>query len=230
MDEYGNGGMMWGESWIWIIVVFALLFGWGNGGAGFAGGGNRSGAADNYVLTSDFANIERKLDGVNNGLCDGFYTNAQLIAGVNQNMATGFANAELSRANTQAATMQQLFNMQMAQQNCCCENRAAIADVKYNIATGDNQTQNVINNGTRDLIENQNANTRAILDALNTQAIAAKDAKIAEQNQQIFSLQLAASQQAQNNYLLGQLKQAPVPAYVVQNPYCCATNTGCGCA
>ena len=77
-----NGGGMFGDgNWLWIIVVFALLFGWGNGGFGGNRGGQGS-AVDGYVLTSDFANIERKIDVVNNGLCDGFYAQAQLVNGV----------------------------------------------------------------------------------------------------------------------------------------------------
>lgn len=82
---------------------------------------------------------------------------------------------------------------------------------------------------TRDVIDNQNANTRAILDALNRQAIEAKDTKIAEQNQQIFQLQLAASQERQNNYLVSQLGyQCPKPAYVVQPPQQVTFPTNCG--
>ena len=88
----GNGGWWW----IFIIVLFWMWGGWG--GNGF--GGNRNvgaGAVDGYILTSDFANLERKLDGVNNGLCDGFYAQAQLVNGVQQNLSNGFMSAEISR-------------------------------------------------------------------------------------------------------------------------------------
>lgn len=73
---------------------------------------------DGYVLTSDFANVERKIDSVNQGLCDGFYQQAQLVNGTNMAMANGFAQAELSRNNQQAALMQQLNAMQMQNQEC----------------------------------------------------------------------------------------------------------------
>ena len=132
-DGFGNG-------W-WIILLFLFGF-WGGGfnnGFGRNGGGSTGGAIDGYVLTSDFANIERKLDGVNNGLCDGFYAmNTSLLNGfasVNQNMSNGFQTAELSRANQQAALMQQLNAMQMQAANCCCETREAIQGVNYNLAT-----------------------------------------------------------------------------------------------
>lgn len=99
-----NGGMgMWGQDWIWIIVLF--LFGWGRNGWG-GNNGNGAGVMDGYILTSDFANIERKIDNVNNGLCDGFYAQAQLVNGVQNAMQQGFMSAEISRANQQAAFMQ----------------------------------------------------------------------------------------------------------------------------
>lgn len=98
------------------------------------------------------------------------------------------------------------------------------------MATQACETRQSINTGTRDIIDNQNANARAILDAMTAQRIEAKDAKIAEQNQQIFAAQLAASQAAQNSYLLNQLRPLPVPAYQSCNPWAAGTYNGCnGC-
>ena len=112
-----RGGMFGGDGW-WAIIIFALIFGWGRGGYGAGngagdGGSTGTGAAmAGYVLTSDFANLERKLDGVNNGLCDGFYAmNTGMLngfAGVTQAVTSGFSTAELARCNQQAALMQQL--------------------------------------------------------------------------------------------------------------------------
>lgn len=230
-----NGGNGWGfggdGAW-WIIILFLFVFcGWGgNWGGNRNGAGTTGGSAvDGYILTSDFANIERKIDGVNNGLCDGFYQQAQLINGVQQNMSNGFMSAEISRANQQAAFMQQLFAMQMQQQNCCCETREAIQGVNYNMATQACDTRNTVQNAARDIVDNQNQNARAILDALTAQRIEAKDAKIAEQNQQLFAAQLAASQAAQNNYLLNQLRPTPIPAYASCNPWASGSYAGCGC-
>ena len=221
-----NNGFGWGDGGlVWIIILFLFVFcGWGNNGWGGNGnGGNGAGVVDGYVLTSDFANIERKLDGVNNGICDGFYAmNTGMLngfAGVTQAVTSGFSQAELSRCNQQAALMQQLFAMQMQSQECCCENRAAIAQVRYDMAQQACDTRNTVQNSTRDLIDNQNQNARAILDALTAQRIEAKDAKIAEQNQQIFAAQLAASQAAQNQYLVSTLRPCPSPAYITCNPW-----------
>lgn len=99
------------------------------------------------------------------------------------------------------------------------------------------ETRNTVQNTTRDIIDNQNQNARAILDALTAQRIEAKDAKIAEQGQQLFAAQLAASQAAQNEtlkaYMSGQLayyNPRPVPAFQVPAPYQYGNcGTGCGC-
>lgn len=217
-----NDGMFGGNGAWWIIILFLFVFcGWG----GNWGGSNRTGGQgtvmDGYVLTSDFANIERKIDNVNSGLCDGFYAQAQLINGTQMQMANGFAQAELSRSNQQAALMQMLYTMSAQQADCCCKTQTAIQGVNYNLATQACETRNAIQNGTRDIIDAINSGIRGIDQRLTAQEIAAKDAKIAEQNQQLFAAQLAASQAAQNNYLVQTLRPCPNPAYVVPNPFCC---------
>lgn len=228
----GGWGGFGGDNGWWIIILFLAIFcGWGGNGNGFGNNGrNSGGVVDGYVLASDFSNIERKIDSVNQGLCDGFYQQAQLANGTNMAMANGFAQAELSRCNQQATLMQQLNNMAMQAQECCCENRAAIAQVRYDMATQACDTRNTVQNTTRDIIDAMNCGFRSIDQRLTAQELAAKDAKIAEQNQQLFGYQLAASQAAQNNYLVSTLRPSPSPAYVVANPYCCNSgyNYGCG--
>lgn len=107
---YG-GGMGWGGDWSAWIIIFLIFgfFGWGGNGWGGGFGGGNGGVMDGYILTSDFANIERKIDAVNNGICDGFYAmNTGMLngfAGVNQNLNSGFQAAELARCNQQAALL-----------------------------------------------------------------------------------------------------------------------------
>ncbi len=218
-----NGGFGWGGEGSWFIIILFLFafLGWGNGGWG-NNAGNSGGVVDGYVLTSDFANVERKIDSVNQGLCDGFYQQAQLVNGTNMAMANGFAQAELSRRNQQATLMQQLNAMQMQAANCCCENRAAIAQVRYDMATQACDTRNTVQNATRDIIDANNQNSRAILDFL-TQS------KLSDLQAENQGLKLAASQAAQNSYLVSQLRPSPIPAYTVQNPYCCNQFSCCGC-
>lgn len=252
-NGYG-GGMGWGGDWSWWIILFLIfgLFG-GSWGGGF-GGGMGGGAANNYVLASDFATIQRQLsdgfggvekgiDTIRNGLCDGFYTNAQLINGVNTNiMQTGYGiqNA-INGVGTQLA-------------NCCCDLRSDIAGVNYNMATQANGLSREVERGfcdsgyrdamnTNQLMQSGHADADRIIAKLDAMENARKDERIAAQNQEIFQLQLKASQEAQNNYLISQLGyQCPKPAYVVQPPQqvtfptnCCggvnyaAYNGGCGC-
>ena len=222
VNSNNGGGFGWGGEGSWFIIILFLFafLGWGNGGWG--NNGNSGGVVDGYVLTSDFANVERKIDSVNQGLCDGFYQQAQLVNGTNMAMANGFAQAELSRSNQQAALMQQLNAMQMQAANCCCENRAAIAQVRYDMATQACDTRNTVQNATRDIIDANNQNSRAILDFL-TQS------KLSDLQAENQGLKLAASQAAQNSYLVSQLRPSPIPAYTVQNPYCCNQFAACGC-
>lgn len=235
-----NGGMGWGGEWFIWIVLFAVMFGWGgNGWGGSFGGGNGAGVVDGYVLASDFSNIERKIDGVNSGVCDGFYAmNTGMLngfAGVNQTISNGFQAAELSRCNQQAALMQQLNAMQMQAANCCCENRAAIAQVRYDMAQQGCDTRNTVQNTTRDIIDAMNSGFRSIDQRLTAQEMAAKDQIIAQQNQKLFMAELAASQSNQNQVLKGYVADQfayynpPArPAYVVPNPNCCGNGYGCG--
>lgn len=226
----GFGNLLGGES-IWIIVLFFIMimfFGWGGnwGNNGNGGGGATSG----YVLTSDFANIERKLDGINNGICDStFALNNGLkdgFAGVTQAINSGFSQAEIARCNAQMAFMQQFFALQQQISNCCCENREAIAQVRYDMATQDCATRNLIQSSTRDIVDNANANSRAILDFLVNDRMRALE----NENQ---SLRLSASQAAQNetlkSYMSGQFayyNPRPVPSFAVSAPY---QYSGCGC-
>ena len=220
MMNSGFGGFGGDGAW-WIIILFLFVFcGWG--GNGWGNNGNSGGVVDGYVLTSDFANVERKIESVNQGLCDGFYQQAQLVNGTNMAMANGFAQAELSRSNQQSALMQQLNAMQMQAADCCCENRAAIAQVRYDMATQACDTRNTVQNATRDIIDANNQNSRAILDFL-TQS------KLSDLQAENQGLKLAASQAAQNSYLVSQLRPSPIPAYTVQNPYCCNQFSCCGC-
>lgn len=218
-----GGGFGWGGDGAWLIILFLIfaVFGWGGNGWG-NNAGNSGGVVDGYVLASDFSNIERKIDSVNDGLCNGFYQQAQLINNTNMALANGFGQAELSHANQQAALMQQLNAMQMQAANCCCENRAAIAQVRYDMAAQACDTRNTVQNATRDIIDNANSNSRAILDFL-TQS------KLSDLQSENQGLKLAASQAAQNSYLVSQLRPSPIPAYTVQNPYCCNQFACCGC-
>ena len=257
----GNCGGGWGGDWgAWIILFLIFgMFGWGGMGGFGMGGWGMGGMMGGYPVESilqrslDTQTIIGKLDGVNQGLCDGFYAQNNAINGLGMNMMQGFSQAELSRANQQAALMQQLNNLGYQQKDCCCETQRSIDNVRFTIAQENCATRNLMQSNTRDVIENQNANARAVLDALTAQRLEAKDERIAAQAAQIQALQLSASQ-AQQNAAIGAMISAseatilrrtgaecPTPAYVVQPPtpgnfptHCCGQfagwgNNGCGC-
>lgn len=217
--ENGNNGFSGDWSWLIGLLVVAGIFGNGFGGFGFGGGG-RGGVGENYVLATDFATIERKLDGINNGICDSTFA-------LNNTITNGFFGVQNSLT-------QGFGGLNSVIADCCCKTQRAIDGVNYNMATNTCAITNAMNMNTRDIIENQNANYRAIHEELVANKLEAKNERIAELQSQVGALQLKASQEAQNNYLISQLRPCPDPAYIVPNPNCCydytvTRNTGCGC-
>lgn len=221
---YGNG------DWAWIIVLF-LIFGWGRNGFGGGFGGNGGGVADNYVLATDFATIERKLDGINNGICDSTFALNNTVTngffGVQNSLTQGFAGLNTALLQGNYALSSQLAN-------CCCTTQRGLDAINYNNAINTNSIQQTLCNNTRDIIENQNANYRALHDEIVANRIEDKNAQITAQQNEINALRLKASQEAQNAYLISQLgPKCPEPAYVVNGPTpvnfptsCCNTFSG----
>lgn len=267
----GNGG--WGDGsgawWIIILFLFAMNGGWGNRG-NFGGNGGGGCDAVPYMMT------ESTQAAVQNGFNQqGLLTG---ISGINQTLANGFADAAVARCNAQTTTLQALSNNQMglyqtlnsnqnantaamnqlamSLQQCCCDNRAGLADLKYTVATENCADRQAISDGLRDVIANNTANTTALAQAINNGIQSIKDDlcqdRLDAANRQIQQLQtqlnmanLAASQNAQtaqliqdNNAqtaaLIQRIAPAPVPSYAVPNPYtgCCNNQGyyGCGCA
>ena len=232
---YGNG------DWAWIIVLF-LIFGWGRNGFGGNGFGGGSGVGENYVLATDFATIERKLDGINNGICDSTFALNNTINtgffGVQNSLTQGFAGLNTALLQGNYALSSQLADCccgvktQLA--DCCCRIERGIDGINYNNALQTSALQQTLCNNTRDIIENQNANYRAIHEELVANKLEMKNDRIAEQQNEINALRLKASQEAQNAYLISQLgPKCPEPAYVVNGPTpvnfptnCCNTFSG----
>ena len=155
-------------------------------------------------------------------------------------ICSGFAGVEASANARQIADMQNSFALQSQLASCCCENRLATADLRYTVATENCADRYEAAQNTRDIIENANRNNQAILDKLCALEIDAKNDKIADLERQLTMANLAASQTAQTSRILADntaqtvaleqyLNPTPIPAYVVQNPNCCPSNTGCGC-
>lgn len=128
------------------------------------------------------------------------------------------------------ANMQNTNALQTQLANCCCENRQGQAQIQYDMATNTCAITNAIANQTQTIMQNDNANYRALHDEMVANRMADKDETIAQLRTQLSQMSLAASQQAQNNYLVSQLRPAPNPAYIVQNPNAavgCNGLTGC---
>ena len=262
----GYGGFGDGNGAWWIIILFLFMLGggrWGNNG-GYGGGTD----AVPYMMTeSTQQTVQRGFDqqGIQSG-----------INGINSTLANGFADAAVARCNAQTTTLQALSNNQMglyqtlnANQNantaamnqlamnlqqCCCDQRQATSDLRYTVATEACADRQAVNNGVRDIIANQTANTQALINSQTQGFQAIQDKlcqleldsykqKVTDQAAEIVALKGAISQTAQtaaliqdNNQqtanLIRAINPAPIPAYQVPNPLtgCCGNQGFCGCA
>ena len=217
-NGWGNDG-----GWLWFIVVIFAIFGWGGNGFGWGGNNGRDGypcatqadvraAVDQQTLIS-------KLDQQTYGLASSTYD-------INNTLMNGFHGVDNAVCQLGYQTQQGFNNLGHQISDCCCTTQRAIDGVNYNLATQTNAIQNAMCNNTRDIIENQNCNTRSILDFLVQDKISALQAE----NQ---NLKLQASQAAQNQFLVNELRPCAKPAYITCNPYTASYgfgyNNGCGC-
>jgi hypothetical protein len=218
----GGDGFFGGDGGWWIILLF-LFAGWGRGGfGGFGGGGGYEAPCATQAdvrAAVDQQTLISKLDNQTYGLSDSTYA-------LNSAITTGFHGVD-NAVCTLGYNMQGGFNTLAHQlSDCCCETGRALergfADTNYNLATQSCETRRAIADSTRDIIDANNAGVRSILDFLTSDKIATLQAE----NQ---GLRLAASQAAQNAYLVNELRPCPVPAYTVPNPYCCNTYASAGC-
>ena len=181
--------------------------------------------------------VVSKLDGITNGLCDGFYAVQNGMNGINTNiLQTGFGIQQAINADT-VANMQNTNALQSQLANCCCDTRESIQGVNYNMAQNTCALQNTMNSNTRDIIDSQNAGTRAILDYLCNEKISSLQAensdlrRAASQDRQ--SALLTTQMAAQTQQIINAVNPSAIPAYVVPNPnayaYGCGCNTGCNC-
>lgn len=250
---YGNDGFLGGNGAWWLIIL--LLFfnnGWGNG-FGFGGGG--WGGMMPWMMSNN----------TNNDVQRGFDQSALMngLTGITSAVNNGFANAEISRCNSQANILQTLNANQVANlqsmntiasglQNCCCENRSGLADLKYTVATENCADRTALSEGLTAMMMANNTNTQnlmntvtssvqAVMDKICALELAGKDQRIADLTSQLNEANRRASQvdqtaailasnQQQTAILEQYLRPSPIPAYVVQNPNCCSQTTMCGCA
>ena len=214
-----NGDGMFGDNGWWIILLF-LFAGWGGRGFGMGGGYESAPATQADVRAAvDQQTLISKLDNQTYGLADSTYA-------LNNSITSGFHGVDNAICTLGYNNQMGLNNIAHQISDCCCENGRAMergfADIGYNMASQACDTRTLISNVTRDIIDSNNAGVRSILDFLTNDKISTLQAE----NQ---SLKFAASQAAQNAYLVNELRPCPIPAYTVANPYCCNTYFGnCG--
>lgn len=260
-DLTGNNNSGWGGNmgeWILGIIALGML---GNGGWGF-GGGFGGGAAGMYEfpwllagqqgintntnngfdtlhLSNQIEGIRDAVGGISNAICNS-------TASINSNVSNGFYNSEVAACNRQMANMNQNFNntvsmlngfngIQKSLDNCCCENRLGVQDLKATVISENCSDREVLRQIGQDILVNQTANTQKIIDEIFRDRLDEKDSKIDELNRQLLMKDLAASQIAQTQAITAniynELKNCPVgtvPVYGSQPIFTCPNN-GCGC-
>lgn len=215
-NEGKRGGLMDGDG-IWTILLFAMIFGYGGGGFGF--GGRDPGAVPatqaDVRAAVDQQTLIGKLDRQTYGLADSTYA-------LNNAITNGFHGVD-NAVCTLGYQTQQGFNTLGAQMaSCCCETQRLVergfCDIGYGMATN-----------TANIIQASHCDTDRVLAKLNDMEAARQAEKIEALRLENQTLRFAASQQAQNAYLIDQLRPCPIPAYPACSPFAAAYNGGCGC-
>ena len=230
-----NGGFGFGGDWAWILLLL-VLFGGNGWGGGFGGGmfgndGLYPWMNQSNQISDGFRDqmLGTQINGIQNSITTGF-------GDVQNSLCNGFAGVNAAITNAQMNNMQNVFSLQSALQNCCCENRAATQDLKYTVATENCADRAAISDGIRDILVNQTSNTQRILDQMCNDKIDAKNEKIADLERQLTAANLAASQIAQTSQITdsiyNRLSTCPVgtvPVFGEQPIFRCNNNNGCGC-
>ena len=209
-EGYGWGGGMW---FAWILILFVLMGGWGNGY-----GGRNAQAGFDVASQFDYQDIKNGVRGIQQGLCDGFYAQ-------NTTMLQGFNGMQRDLCQGFAAINAGINENRFAQQQCCCELGRAIDNTRYENA------QN-----TCAITTNATGNTQRILDKLCQMEANAKDQRIADLTASLQAANGQISQLSQTANIINAVRPFPIPAYQVQSPYVgngyaygCGCG-GCGCA
>lgn len=232
----GGFGGFFGEG-IWAIIILGMIFGWGNGGFGgwgSNGGGLGSPSGQGWATRADinegFAlnNLQSGITAIQQGICDSTYA-------LNNSLTNGFHGVDIAVCNLGYQNQAGFNSLASQLASCCCDTQNAIQSVRYDMATQACDTRNTIQNTTRDILDNNNANTRAILDFLTNDKISSLQAENQalkfQASQTAQNAYLTANQEAQTAELIRRIAPAPVPSYAVPAPYpyCGTAYSACGC-
>lgn len=239
-----DGG--WGNDWWAVIIILALFGGFGNRGGLFGGYGGSSCGCGTPATCSDlqagFNNqaVTNKLNGLENGLCSLGYDQLAQMNGINTNIMQGNFALQQALNNNAIAQMQDTNAVSRQLADCCCENREAIMNVRFQQAQDTCTITNAIANQTQTIIQNDNANYRALHDELVAYQMQQKDETIADLRNRVSQADQNAVLRAAIDASTAEIirrtgNDCPIPAYVVPNPNCCYNygnfgfNNGCGC-
>lgn len=205
-----------GGTWIWVFFLFFLLAWGGNGFFGNRGVDSAAvqGALTRADLFEGFNNndVQRQLQGLSNGLCDGFYAqNSTMLNGFNtvgRELCQGFGGVNSNMSLGFAGVQSAINDAKFANQECCCTTNRSIDAVRYENAKN---TCDIVN-----AIREDGQETRALINANTMQDL--RD-KIADKDRDLMTANFQLSQQAQSANIIGQLRPYPQPAYITCSPY-----------
>lgn len=243
-----NDGFGDGNGWWVLIILFALFGGWGNNGYGNSNGGQ--GAYDTQAAVQrgfDTQAIISKLDGINAGICSLGYDQLAQMNGINNTvMQTGFG-LQNSINQLGVSNMQDTFGLQQSinannvanMQNtnaisrqlaeCCCENRAALADIKYTMATDACALNTNIHQTGDAIINNQNQNfqmlNQTIRDGFCNLEMREMQRENADLRQKLNNCDRDNALQGTASYIINSVRPTPIPAWPVNNPWGCCNNS-----
>lgn len=217
----GNNGGMFGNNndwWILLLFLWGGYGGYGGFGGGFGGGAGLQGIATRADINEGFAlnNITGGIQAIQQGICDATYN-------LNNTINSGFHNQTVATMQGFNGIQQGLNGIGHQISDCCCATQRAIDGVNFNMAKGLCDVGNLINMQTRDIVDNQNANYRGMMDFLVSEKISAKDAQIAQLQNEVDLSRQSALFDAKIDAAVAELirrtgNDCPVPSYLVQPP------------
>ena len=206
----GGDGMFGDNSAWWILILFFLM---GNNGWGNRNVGESVATSADVQRGFDTQAILGKLDGITNGICDGFYA-------VNTGMLNGFHGVDNALCSGFYSVNDAIQQSRFDAQKCCCETNRNIDAVRYEASKNTCDITNAIHA--------EGEQTRALINSNTMQAL--RD-KLADKDRDLLAANFQLSQQAQNSYLVGELRPCAKPAYITCSPYTSYPyNASCGCA
>lgn len=236
----------WGNDWWAIIIIMALFGGFGNrgglfgGNSGYGYGCGSCAPATCSELQAGFNNqsVQNKLNGLENGLCSLGYDQLAQMNGITNTIQQGNFALQQTLTNNAIAQMQDTNSVSRQLADCCCENREAIMNVRFQQAQDTCAITTAIQNQTQQIMQNDNANYRALHDELVAYQMQQKNELIADLRNQVSQSNQNAFLQATMDAKTAEIirrtgNDCPIPAYVVPNPNCCYNygnfgyNNGC---